>query len=289
MSILKGEKDLKNNPDNKKSRLCKIVYFDEESVTDYMQIVEGGKLEKTTELLNETTDQGNAALNGKASVGIGGVLKALVGFEVKTSVEAELDTSFNTNQMVKNIVKNTILTDFIDLIDETSLEEKNVKQSNSAIHKFTGYKIYAPKDSMSYVALISPYLSMLKGGTDISAGDFNIAIDKLDTTIKNAKGYYEFVGTRNQESIIFRFNIKSFKNNYKATDLQKMDISIYAIKVGKSSIERLKFNNEFEIDEILSRKDNPEYTKQEKEPIDESIKKELDVYDVMLAGVEVND
>ena len=289
VSILKGEKDLKNNPDNKKSRLCKIVYFDEESVTDYMQIVEGGKLEKTTELLNETTDQGNVALNGKASVGIGGVLKALVGFEVKTSVEAELDTSFNTNQMVKNIVKNTILTDFIDLIDETSLEEKNVKQSNSAIHKFTGYKIYAPKDSMSYVALISPYLSMLKGGTDISAGDFNIAIDKLDTTIKNAKGYYEFVGTRNQESIIFRFNIKSFKNNYKATDLQKMDISIYAIKVGNSSIERLKFNNEFEIDEILSRKDNPEYTKQEKEPIDESIKKELDVYDVMLAGVEVND
>lgn len=38
-----------------KSRLCKIVYFDEESVTDYIQIVEGGNLEKTTELLNETT------------------------------------------------------------------------------------------------------------------------------------------------------------------------------------------------------------------------------------------
>ena len=67
----------------KKSRLCKIVYFDEESVTDYIQIVEGGKLEKTTELLNETTDKGNAGIDGKASVGIGGVLKALVGFEVK--------------------------------------------------------------------------------------------------------------------------------------------------------------------------------------------------------------
>lgn len=272
----------------KKSRLCKIVYFDEESVTDYIQIVEGGKLEKTTELLNETTDKGNAGIDGKASVGIGGVLKALVGFEVKTSVEAELETSFNTNQMVKNIVKNTILTDFIDLIDEMPLGEKEGEQSGP-IHKFTGYKVYAPKDSMSYVALISPYLSMLKGGTDIPAGDFNIAIDKLDNTIKNAKGYYEFVGICNEKNVIFRFNIKSFKNNYKATDLQKMDISIYAIKVGKSSVEKLNFNNEFEIEENFSRKDNPEYQREEKEPRDKSNTEELDVFDVLLAGVEVDD
>lgn len=272
----------------RKSRLCKIVYFDEESVTDYIQIVEGGKLEKTTELLNETTDKGSADVDAKAGVGIGGVLKALVGFEVKTSVEAELETSFNTNQMVKNIVKNTILTDFIDLIDEMPLGEREGEPS-SAIHKFTGYKVYAPKDSMSYVALISPYLSMLKGGTDIPAGDFNIAIDKLDNTIKNAKGYYEFVGICNKKNVIFRFNIKSFKNNYKATDLQKMDISIYAIKVGKSSIEKLNFNNEFEIEENFSRKDNPEYQRKEKEPEDKSNTEELDVFDVLLAGVEVDD
>ena len=30
-------------------KICKIVYFDEESVTDYVQIVAGGELEKTTE------------------------------------------------------------------------------------------------------------------------------------------------------------------------------------------------------------------------------------------------
>ena len=269
-----------------KSRLCKIVYFDEESVTDYIQIVEGGNLEKTTELLNETTKKGQAEINAKASGGIGGVLKALVGFETKVSVDAELETSFNTNQMIKNILKNTILTDFIDLIDGFSSEEEN---SSRAIHKFTNYEIKAPKDSMSYIALISPYLSMLKGGIDIPAGDFNIAIDKLDNTIKNAKGYYEFVGTSNDNQVIFRFNIKSFKNNYKATDLQKMDISIYAIKVGKSSIEKLNFDNEFQIQDSYSKKDNPEYEKKEERQEDESIKKELDVFDVLLAGVEVYD
>ena len=99
------------------SRLCKIVYFDEESVTDYIQIVKGGRLEKTTELLNETKDKGQAGVDAKASVGIGGVLKALVGLELKTNVDTELETSFNTNQMAKNILKNTILTDFINLID----------------------------------------------------------------------------------------------------------------------------------------------------------------------------
>lgn len=36
----------KHKKEQNKSRLCKIVYFDEESVTDYIQIVEGGKLEK---------------------------------------------------------------------------------------------------------------------------------------------------------------------------------------------------------------------------------------------------
>lgn len=197
----------RHKKEQNKSRLCKIVYFDEESVTDYIQIVEGGKLEKTTELLNETKDKGQAGIDTKASVGIGGVLKALVGFEIKGSADAELETSFNTNQMVKNIVKNTILTDFIDLIDELSSEEKNGVQNCGAINKFTGYKIYAPKDSLSYVALISPYLSMLKGGTNIPAGDFNIAIDKLDNTIKNAKGYYEFVGNRGEGQVIFRFRI----------------------------------------------------------------------------------
>lgn len=278
-----------NREKKKNTGLCKIVYFDEESVTDYIQIVEGGKLEKTTELLNETNDRGNAAISGKGSIGIGGVLKALVGFEIKSSVDAELETSFNTNQMVKNIVKNTILTDFIDLIDELAVGEDEKYQKSGAIHKFIDYKIYAPKESMSYVALISPYLSMIRGGANVSSGDFNIAIDKLDNTIKNAKGYYEFVGVYEDNKVIFRFNIKSFKNNYKAADLQKMDISIYAIKVGTSTIEKLNFDNEFEIENTYFRKDNPEYEKKEKEKKDETIKEELAVFDVLLAGVEAHD
>lgn len=65
-----------------------------------------------------------------------------------------------------------------------------------------------------YVALISPYPGMLRG-VNIPAGDYNIATEKLDNTIKSVKEYYEFLGTKKledgkTETVIFRFNMRSF-------------------------------------------------------------------------------
>lgn len=261
-------------------KLCKVVYFDEDSVTDYVQIVSGGTLEKTAELLQESGKQ----LEGKASAkaGFGTVLSALLGIKISGTVETEAGASFNANKMVRNIVKNTILTDFLAVIKE---------KENISIKRFCGYEISAPKESLTYVALISPYLSMIKGGAGIPAGDFNIAVEKLDNTLRTAKGYYEFLGTKNMdysnEQVIFRFNIDAFRNNYKAPDLMKMDITIYAIKVGRSSLSKLNFNNEFDIDSS-GRRDNPVYTGIE---VKEELKEDavLDVYDVLLAGVEIED
>ncbi|MDO5812872.1 MAG: DUF6414 family protein [Bacillota bacterium] len=255
----------------KENKICKVVYFDEDSVTDYIQIIEGGKLEKTTQLLDENDNNGETGVEAGITVGTKGFFKGLLGLEAKAEINSELKASFNTNRMVKNILQNTILTDFINLIDER----------NSSINKFKGYKLTVPKDSMTYMALVAPYLSMISN-SDISAGEFNIAIDKLDSTLKNAKGYYEFVGVLDSETVIFRFNIDSFKNNYKVTDLMKMNIIIYAIKVGVSSLSKLNFNNEFEIDNIL---DNPDYG-DKKSNRDVHNESEYDVYDVLLAGVE---
>ena len=270
------------------SKLCKIVYFDEESVTDYMQIVAGGKLEKTTELLNETNDKGDAEVATKASVGVGGLLKALIGFEASASVDASLETSFNTNNMVKNIVKNTMLSDFIGVLEDGGTGKGKAK-THSVMRKFKGYTVSAPKESLSYIALISPYLSMLKGGTGIPAGEFNIAIEKIDNTIKSAKGYYDFIGDDGKDKVIFRFNIKAFKNNYKVTDLLKMDMVIYGIKVGTSSIDKLDLNSELDIDSTYAVQDNPTYRKEEKIKGDKDTNKPLNIYDVLLAGVESDD
>lgn len=67
---------------------------------------------------------------------------------------------------------------------------------------------------MSYMVMVSPYLSMLKSGSSIPAGEFNIAVDKLDNALRHAKGYYEFVGTKGRSRAILRFNINSFRNSY---------------------------------------------------------------------------
>lgn len=272
---------MNNKESNIKSQICKIVYFDEESVTDYIQIIEGGKLDKTTQLLDVVNDEGSSGVDANISGGTKSLLKGLLGLEVKASVSSGLKTSFNTNKIAKNILKNTILTDFISIIDKNGMED-----DNKPIKKFKEYELTVSKDSLTYMVLISPYLSMISN-TDIPAGEFNIAIDRLDSTLKNAKGYYEFIGTSNTNKVIFRFNIDSFKNNYKVTDLLKMNVSIYAIKVGECSLSELNVNNEFEIQTNYTNIDNPDY--EEKKEVDKERNQEskLEVFDVLLAGVEI--
>ena len=191
--------------------ICKIVYFDEDSVTDYVQIIAGGELEKTTQLLKETDKNVNtdASVSGKA--GISGVFKALLGLEAQASADASMGISLNTNKMAKNIVKNTILTDFLGILNDEKQNRKG-KISQGSIKKFEGNTISVEKDAVSYIVMVSPYLSMLKGGASVPAGEFDIAIEKLDNALKSAKGYYEFVGTKGKSKVVLRFNINSLKN-----------------------------------------------------------------------------
>ena len=137
--------------------------------------------------------------------------------------------------------------------------------------------------------MVSPYLSMFRSGTSIPAGEFSIAIDKLENTLKKAKGYYEFVGTKGRSKVVLRFNIKSFKNGYTISDLLKMDLSIYAIKVGRTTLDMLNVNKELEMDVSIQPKDNPSYEENKTEESKTSNPKTLNVFDVLLAGVEAND
>lgn len=270
-------------------KICKIVYFDEDSVTDYVQIVAGGELENTTELLKsrDVSEEQNIQANGK--VGISGIFKALLGWEASTSADVSAGLSFNSNKMVKNIVKNTILTDFIKVIEDSSVGKSVSKLPKGTIKQFKGYRISAEEDSLSYMVMVSPYLSMLKSGSSIPAGEFSIAVDKLDNALRHAKGYYEFLGTKGRSRVILRFNINSFRNGYTISDLLKMDLSIYAIKVGKTSLENLNVNKELGMNVSVIPKDNPSYEENSDANISVTNSPVLDVFDVLLAGVEAND
>lgn len=270
-------------------KICKIVYFDEDSVTDYVQIVAGGELENTTELLKSRDAQEEQNIQANGKVGISGIFKALLGWDAGTSADVSAGLSFNSSKMVKNIVKNTILTDFLKTIEDASLGKPTSRLPKGTIKQFKGYKISAEEDSLSYIVMVSPYLSMLKSGSSIPAGDFNIAVDKLDNALRHAKGYYEFVGTKGRSRVILRFNINAFRNSYTISDLLKMDLSIYAIKVGRTSIENLNINKELGVNVSVIPKDNPSYEPKTEAEESTSSGLILDVFDVLLAGVEADD
>ncbi|OAT87596.1 DUF6414 family protein [Candidatus Arthromitus sp. SFB-turkey] len=269
-----------------KSKICKVVCFDEESSTDYLQILCEGKMEKTMELLDSNNKSGE--LEGK--IGISKIFKALINIEGNASIK----TSFNSDKMVKNIVKNTILSDFIKMV------ESQPDSNDRIIKNFKGYKISAVKDSLAHMVMITPYLNILKDDSVIQTGELNISVVKLDEVLRSAKGYYEFLGKKDENEIIFRFNINSFRNGYTISDLLKMDLYIWAIKVGKTKLDNLNINKEFDIDSFVSThnsSDNPSYEGGKEEDInskqldieEQSDKKkeleELEVFDVLLAGV----
>lgn len=270
---------MKKTNNKKLSKLTKVIYFDESSVTDYIQIIEGGQLVKTTELLSGDNDNGKAKVTGELSVGISSLFKNLIGIGAKAQVNSELETSFKSETLIKTILQNTILTDFLDIIEN----------GESHIEVFDNIKIKVIKDSLSYVIMISPYMKMFKGdGLNLNTDlDLSIDIVKMDDSIKLAKGYFEFEGIQNNKSVILRFNIDSFKNNYKISDLLKMDLSIYAVPVGKVDRKNISIVSEINAatsDDELSSYDNPKYGEDgtDNMAISENI---LTVYDVLLAGV----
>ena len=73
------------------------------------------------------------------------------------------------------------------------------------------------------------------------------------------------------------------------SDLLKMNLSIYAIKVGKTTLEMLNVNKELGMNVSFIPKDNPSYEESDDEADNSSGSQVLDVFDVLLAGVESDD
>ena len=116
-------------------KICKIVYFDEESVTDYVQIVAGGELENTTELLKTREAQEEQNAQASAKVGISGVFKALLGWEASASADISGGLSFNSSKMDKNIVLDV----YID-IDKMNSQGMNFSRIKSGF--LNGFEVY---------------------------------------------------------------------------------------------------------------------------------------------------
>lgn len=267
-------------------KFVKVIYFDESSVTDYMQIISGGELKKTTEFITSISAEADAGLNMEAKVGTEGknipkLFSFLSGISFNANAKGNADMNGKKEKIAKNILENTMLADFIDLINKDS-KKKDKNKICLSIELFENLTMYPEPNSFSFFMLAAPFFTMINGDISIpnnSGNDFKIDISKIEEAIARGRGYYEFVSMIDDKETIFRFNSSAFRNNYTMSDLPKMKLSLYAIKVGQTDKRKLDISSEFEFGII--NKGRTSYL----EETTEEDSKELDVYDVILAGV----
>lgn len=238
----------------------KVVYFDEPTAQDYIDIVNGGRLDWSKEENKERVAKILAEIEAHAqgNFNIISVIKAAFTGNISGGYTGEFSKILDTT------LKNTLLTDYI-----------SEAHKDSNIRKFECDGVYAPKNSISMYKMYSSYLTI------VPKEQLPIDMEKLNEALLGERGYYAMLlCSEETPSCVLRFNIKAFKNNYNLADLSKMNLTYYGVKVGKCTARQLDIENEFNI-ERESIKQTPENI------IDGTISKssELDVYDIVLAGV----
>lgn len=250
----------------KKKQMIKIVYFDEGSATDFIYILEGGRsTDKKEHIVSRATEIAlGAEAEANKSAGIFSIISAKVG------AAANADFSREGSTIITKAIENTILTDYLSYAENVG---------KTYIRIFTDCKPYPYPESFAYFKMLTPYFKMTNGQIAVSDGlSLNPAL--MDEAMDSGRGYYELVADSAGETVVLRFNIKAFRNNYFISDLVKMNLDYHAVEVGSISVDNLTMQSEFA-------------DKQEKELSGFDLinqgssinADEIKVYDVILAGV----
>jgi hypothetical protein len=155
-----------------KTKMIKIVYFDEGTASDYINITNGGKLDWSTESMKERLAKVVAEIDAK----VGGGFNFLSFFKVGANGSINSDISGSTNKMFYDTLSNTILTDYLDSADE-----------DSSITKFKNALIYPQESSITIYKMYSPYTIIMP------KDEIPIDLTKLNEALESAKGYYEMI------------------------------------------------------------------------------------------------
>lgn len=236
-----------------------MVYFDETSARDYIDIVNGGRLDWSTQEDKEKIAKIIAEIDAEMKGGFNFLtwLKAAASAKASGEYDKEAKTAIATK------VTNTLLTDYIT----AASEDNNVRQFSDIV--------YAPENSMSLYRMYSPYTII------VPRDQVPIDFEKLNEALDNARGYYEMLlRSENPPKSVLRLNMKAFRNNYNLSDLTKMKLKYYAVKVGTCNLENLDMSKEFDFSKKVPTPEDVLRT------ANSATKDNLVVYDVVLAGVE---
>lgn len=95
------------------TNFLKIVYFDEAFVADFMQIIAGGELKKTTEFITEVNSgiEGTADIEGGTGTeknALSKIFSFLSGATINVEAGVNANLSRKSDKIAKNILENTL-------------------------------------------------------------------------------------------------------------------------------------------------------------------------------------
>lgn len=240
----------------------KLVYFDEGTITDYLTILNNGTLLEIHDEKNESKKSAGVA----GSIGIAPRLSKLFSGFIGVGVDMNAKLGKSADKLIQKSITNALLSDFLS----------ESKKQPDGLCKLKNHKVFPEKNSIAYYQTISPYLVMTEGDVEISDG-IRLSISKMYEALKFSKGYYELLALDEESLKVFRFNNNAFSNNYNVADLEQMNLSFWGFKVGTMDRYDLDFQ------QYMARKVNDEVLTSFQ---DNRSKEILDVYDIVLAGVE---
>ncbi|MFI7026285.1 DUF6414 family protein [Micromonospora sp. NPDC049900] len=244
--------------------MIKIVYFDEESASDYLDISVGGRAASTSEQVRERNVEMQSRVQARIAAKLNWLLPVL-GASAET--DAGLVASRAGRSILSKTLSNTILTDYLAQAE-----------GDDRIKRLSDLRVTAPENSMAFIKMYTPYMVIAR------TEDQGVDLARLDEALEGAKGYYELLGEKLADgpAYVLRFNIKAFRNNYGLTDLGRMRLVFHGILVGQTTEERLDMKAEMS-SEISEEPMTPQELIDGATASDDTL---LDVYDVILAGVE---
>lgn len=252
--------------DVEKAFMIKIVYFDEQSASDYLDMSAGGRAAMTKEAVQNRVSE----MHTKLEASVAAKFSWLPFLGASAEVGGGGSAGRASESILSKTLSNTILTDYLEQVED-----------DGRVRRLKDLQLTASKESMAYMKMYTPYMIAAKDN------DETIDLARLDEALASAKGYYELIGQSRVtgDKCVLRFNLKAFRNSYGLTDLARMRLSYHGVLVGRTLESSLTMAAEMDPqqhDAAPTALDLVDGKAPEKE-------NELDVFDVILAGVEFGD
>ena len=205
--------------------------------------------------------------------------KVGMSFFTRFKIGLSRNASYQRSGVVESQITSTLLSNFKKFATD--------KKGSSKVERLDNVKLFIEKDSPAFYRNITPVLDMISDITkmnSITDDDKNnfkgIEIKNIERTLDRLSGYYEIKGISSESNeSVFRFNISGLRNNYTLSDLTKMDVKLYGIKVGEVDSIDLSFNT------MIDRLSNQRQSQLGADFDEEQNNEKIPIYDVLVAGV----